>query len=124
VVTLPSLPLCQDPLCTGHLGKFTSCRSEALWVASLEGFDKTTGNTEAHGHFALLHFPEDQDIDVSDNPCWQHNVTVPCGWYIVETQESGAVYHAEYDTEEEARKAFSFEEARYGEWLNVNEPED
>jgi len=111
-------PVCSHPLCTGHLGKFPTCLTEALWVASLDGGDDSTGTTEAHGHYTLLNFPDTEDIDISNAPEWQHMVTVHSGWYIVECQDSGAVYHAEYADETEARQAFLVEERRYAQWEN------
>lgn len=109
---------CTDTQCEGHLGKFQSCLTEALWTASLEGGDDETGETEAHGHYVLLHFPEAENIDISNNPPWTcHMVAVPAGWYIVETMSSGAVYHSEYGDEAEAYAALRVEDDRYMEWL-------
>jgi hypothetical protein len=110
---------CSVAGCSGHLGKFADCIAEAVWTASLDGVDWTeqTGSTEYEGHYALMHFPEDEQVDVPDGPA----VPVPAGWYLTITAESGAVDVTRYDTEEEARVPFAEADKRYGEWLEQND---
>lgn len=109
---------CTDTQCEGHLGKFQSCLTEALWTVSLDGTQEDqTGDVDAYGYYVLLHFPDAEHIDISDNPpLTRHMVEVPAGWYVVETMSSGAVYHSEYGDEAEAYRAFKLEVDRYEEW--------
>ena len=52
--THTSLPTCDWEHCDGHLGKFQSCRDEALFELSLDGFYDSTGDVEFEGHFTLI----------------------------------------------------------------------
>ena len=87
--------------CAGHLGKFQSCRDEAIWSESLDQayWERTTGNVEFRGHFTLMHYGEDTPVatDGASLAEAQTIVTVKAGWYIVEDTNSGAVYvHTTY----------------------------
>lgn len=111
---------CDNAGCAGHLGKFQSCLSEALWEASLEGSDRTTGSSEFEGHFALQHYPDNETATLGNGV----TVDIPNGWYIVETAESGAVWTSHYPSEAEALRVFNAADERYGEWLDTEESED
>lgn len=115
------MSMCDTEGCQGHLGKFQDCVSEAVWETTLDGTGETTGTVEFEGHLTLTEFPEDEELTI-DPDGDNIKVTVPAGWYLVESRESGAVYVTRHDTEAEARKIFDAADARYCEWSEVNEP--
>ncbi len=111
---------CDETGCTGHLGKFPDCQTEALWTVSLDsGQDEQTGSVDAHGWFALMIMTSDKPVELDDG----RTVTVPAGNYMVGTNDQGFVWSWQYDTEAEARKDFETADNEYGEWLDANEPE-
>lgn len=103
---------CDNPTCTGHLAKFDDCRAEALYVASLDSADETTGTTDYRGHFALLIMTEAETLPVDDGV----TVEVPAGNYVVQSHDSGAISLITFDTEAEARALMDSESDLYGEW--------
>jgi hypothetical protein len=108
---------CEATGCPGHLGKFDSCRDEALWSMSLDTFgDDTTGDTEYDGYYVrvLVDGPEDVDVD-------GRKITVPAGKYIVRTAPAGFVTVTEYDTDKEVNDAFGDVRAAYEEWVGQDE---
>lgn len=109
---------CDQDGCTGHLGKFEDCLSEAIWQQSLDGGNASTGTTEYQGHLVLMIYPEPETEKLDDGP----TVTIPAGAYIVYSHELGFVRLWKYDSEEAARKEFDEYDERYGEWLDENEP--
>lgn len=114
------LSKCDTDGCTGHLGKFDDCQTEALWTLSLDsGADETTGSTDAHGWYALFIMTSDEPVTLDD----ERTVTVPVGNYILCTNDQGFVRSWQYDTEAEARQAFAMADRAYGSWLDENEPE-
>jgi len=110
---------CDHAGCEGHLGKFSSCLTEALWQSTLDGTDESTGTTEAYGHYSLMLFNFDEALPLGEG----RTITVPAGAYIVACYESGAVFSQKYGTEAEARKDFEDHERDYGEWLDKEESE-
>ena len=110
---------CDQEGCQGHLGKFSSCRDEALYVMSLDGMDEMTGDVEYEGHFTLVVRSEDTRVMLSDD--MTPIVTVPAGSYIVQSTEQGFVYSIEYQTEELARRDFQQTDDAYAAWLDDDE---
>ena len=119
VVMFGSVPKCGQDGCTGHLGKFDSCQTEALWQMSLDGGDETTGESDFEGHLTLVLVdePYDERLDVDEVVI----VTIPAGAYLVESLSSGAVYSMRYDTEAGARIVFEEADARYSAWLDADD---
>jgi hypothetical protein len=91
---------CEQESCTGHLGKFSSCRDEALYVMSLDGTNETTGDVEYEGYYTLI------VLTVAVTWLLGVPVTVPAGSYIVSENSQGFVYGTEYATEALAREDF------------------
>jgi hypothetical protein len=100
--------------CAGHLGKFDSCRDEALYLATLDqgDADRTVGEMDFGCHASLLTLDGDEwlPIDGAD-------VLVPAGSYIVEAVDSGAVYVGAYSSLHEANAEMDRVEALYEAWL-------
>ena len=113
------LPRCEQDGCTGHLGKFDSCQTEALWQMSLEGGDETTGESDFEGHLTLIVLPEDYFETLEDGP----TVAIPAGAYLVESSSSGAVYSMHYANEAAARIVFDEADERYSAWLDQDDEE-
>lgn len=103
---------CTQPGCTGHLGKFQDCQSEAIWTLSLDGGDAETGTSEFEGHFTLVIVTDTETVLVEGTGL----VVVPLGTYIVEDTNSGAVYVHTFDTETEARAKMAEADAAYAKW--------
>lgn len=89
-MTTPRYPVCGHAGCTGHVGKFSSCRDDVVWQATLDSADETFGDTDWHGHWAMVH--------VGDDPSWvgtPGDSEVPLrpepGVYVVFTAPSGRV---------------------------------
>ena len=106
---------CEQDGCTGHLGKFGDCQTEALWQISLDGGDESTGTSEFEGYVTLIVVPVDgwHEKIMGDDKI---DVLIPEGAYLTTDTNSGAVYSERYDTEREAREVFAGYEARYAEW--------
>lgn len=101
--------------CAGHLGKFSSCQTEALYEISLDGGDDATGSTEAYGHFTLILLDSSLAVEIISD---ERTVIVPAGAYIVESTEQGFVYAHEYETESDARADFRACEDEYSAWFD------
>lgn len=112
------LSRCDQDGCTGHLGKFSSCLHEALWELSMDGWGTSTGRTEAHGHFTAITLDEPHEHDLGGV-----KVMIPAGWYMVTEDDHGFVYVITYASAAELDQAFDEQDQRYGEWLEINEPE-
>ncbi len=112
-----SLGTCFTIGCVGHLGKYDSCEVEALHAISLDPGSETTGDVEAHGHFTLIEIPEADRSYTFEPHSGGHTIEIEAGWWIVAGNSQGFVSADHYATEEEARKVFAEEEARYAEWL-------
>ena len=104
---------CAQEGCTGHLGKFDSCQTEALYGLTMDGGDETTGDTDFEGHLTFMVLGHDQTVELWDGVI----VTVPAGAYIVEGLDSGAVYAMSYANEAAARIVFDEADERYSAWL-------
>lgn len=111
-----ALPTCDVTGCTGHLGKYDDCVSEALDMDVYSYADETTGESDAPCGYNALHLVKEAYPMVLDDG---HTVTVPPGNYIQTTNSQGFVSLATYDTEAEARKVFDAEGTAYGEWLET-----
>lgn len=107
---------CEADGCTGHLGKFGSCLSEALYELSLDGGDETTGDVDFHGHFTLLIVTEATEVTMLDGGK-ARKFTVPAGNYIVVVGESGMVEIEEYESAADASAAFRPRDDDYAAWL-------
>src|SRR5688572_24029799 len=118
---------CSQEGCTGHRGKFPTCLTEALWEISMYA-GESTGSTEAYGHFTLIHIDTEEihvmgsDLGVPEDQQGPR-VTIPAGWYMVESYESGAVIHTEHESELHATEAWTAYDEEYSAWLEINEPE-
>lgn len=106
---------CPQRGCTGHLGKFDSCRDEALYEMAASSADGTAGDTDWEGHYAYLRLPNGEEFS-EEWVAGGETVTVPAGFYIVFTSPSGWVSATRYAHEDNAREVFESIEARYMEW--------
>lgn len=116
---------CSVEGCTGHLGKFSDCLTEALWeVSMVDG--ESTGSTEAYGHYTLIHIDSDtshsmgKDLGVKDHG---PEVMISAGWYMVQATEQGFVYSWACESEAIARQQFAEVDQEYSAWLDINDPE-
>lgn len=117
---LRPLPTCEWEHCSGHLGKFDSCRDEALYEMTLDGFDESTGDSDFDGHFVRVVLDEDTAHRFEeDGP----TIIVPAGHYLVESANSGAV-SVWVGTETEIQQHFDHFAARYEEWSDEERDED
>jgi hypothetical protein len=106
-------PTCDEPGCLGHVGKFDSCLSAAVWTNSLDGSDEGTGSVDFRGHLSLCLYPKAADATLDDG----RTVPIPAGYYTVWESSTGQVYLTGYETEEAAREEFAAADREYGEWL-------
>ena len=110
---------CGQEGCQGHLGKFDSCRDEALYVMSLDGTDETTGDVEYEGYYVLIVLDASATVNLDDDaPDGTPQVTVPAGSYIVTENGQGFVSVYTYETEALAREDFKRAEDAYSAWLD------
>lgn len=107
------------PGCTGHLGKFEDCVTEALYGITMEdGHDRSTGTVDWDVWCALLltftagHPPYQVDAG------W---IGIPVGSYVVYTNDQGFAWSRHYRTEAEATAEFDRIDALYGAWLEVSD---
>jgi hypothetical protein len=120
-VTRPPLPRCAHPGCEGHLSKFSSCLDEWLFECSMEGSSETFGDTDWHGHYAI--------VEVSADPSWAsppedfggHAIVPATGVYVVLTHPSGVVDVWRYDTTAECETDMSDIRAAYEAWIAEEE---
>ena len=101
---------CDNLTCTGHLGKYDSCRDEGLDAIAMD--EGGTGDTSFEGYVSapiVVSEPEAIDED------WI-SVTIPVGVYIVTHHNSGAVSVESFDDEASARAAYACAEARWAAW--------
>lgn len=118
---------CSQEGCKGHLGKFPTCLTEALWEWTMLGAGDSTGSVEAYGHYTLIHVDEATDHDIGEYLGVEDHgpvVPVPVGWYMVIVNDQGAVDHVEYADEASAMEVFTAVERDYSAWLDVNEPDE
>lgn len=101
--------------CTdSHVGKFDSCRDEALYELTMDGTGETTGDVEAYGHhtIVILHNSDNRLVEL----CCGRSVGVSPGAYIVTQTSSGSVIVASFDNETSARVEFSRLSGQYETW--------
>lgn len=112
---MSDLPKCDDADCAGHLGKFDSCRAEAVYSWAMDGAaDESTGDSDYEGHFSLFIVTEPTGGDVDGRV-----VLVPAGNYILHSATSGAVSLWTYDTPEAARAVYEAAQKAYDTWDQV-----
>lgn len=102
------------PGCTGHLGKFQDCTSEALWSLSLDsGQDATTGDVDWDAWVALfLDFtPGHPPIRVDAG--W---IGIPPGSYLLYSNDRGYVWSSVAMSAAQARQEFDRIDVLYDEW--------
>lgn len=115
---------CTQDGCTGHLGKFPDCLTEALWEVSMFAGD-STGNTEAYGHYTLIHVDGDESHTMGADlgaPVPGPVVSLPAGWYMVCTNDQGFVWLESWAASEEteATSRFADLDHEYCQWLEIN----
>lgn len=106
--------LCSQEGCTGHLGKFQSCRDEAIWQQTLDGGDRETGSVDYDGHYTLMIYDRPDTVVIDDGS--NRSVEVPAGNYVVHNTPSGAVYVYDYKTATAARRDMDKFERLYLQW--------
>lgn len=118
-----SLGTCDTANCAGHLGKFPDCLTEALWAASMNGMDETTGSTEWSVHVTMVAFYKPEVLSVDGQAEWSDaQVTVEPGVYLVFTNDQGRVWHEAYPIDSSAgRDRFTALDADYGAWVGDDE---
>jgi hypothetical protein len=117
--THTTLPTCEWEHCPGHLGKFQSCRDEALFELSLDGFYDSTGDVEFEGHFTLITLDDPAEVEMFGHDGGP-TFTVEPGTYIVESTNSGAVYVSDTDPDY-LHCFFRGADQRYSQWLDPEE---
>ena len=80
---------CATPGCTGHLGKFSDCVSEAVADHAAEWADDQTGDTDwSSGHLAMITFDDADTLPVDGD----RSVPILAGTYLVWTATTGRVH--------------------------------
>lgn len=103
---------CGTEGCTGHLGKFPDCVTEAIWELSLDTImDFDTGSTDFEGHYSLMNFDFDEMHELEDG----RSVLIPAGLYLIVTSSSGAVFNWA-GSDEQLRQEFARAEQAYADW--------
>jgi len=108
------LPKCETNGCTGHLGRFSSCRDESVWEGSLEDYS-SFGDVDWDAHYARYD-AVDNEAELLDEPDNPRMVEIPTGYYVVQTHTSGMVSVWRYDTEAEREAVLEPLEEAYGKW--------
>jgi hypothetical protein len=114
------------------MGKFDSCRDEALWTISVDyDADETTGEVDYEGYYGLIVLERDEDWTLDLDPSQPReegqldtdglSVTVPAGSYIVTENSQGFVSVYTYDSEKLAREDFKRADDAYSAWLDQDE---
>lgn len=107
----PKYPTCGHQGCVGHVGKFSSCLDEVIWYSTLDSADETFGDTDWHGHYAMVVVSDDDSF--TDTPESSETPLKPePGVYVVFTAPSGLV---SVDYLGNASGVMADFEARYGE---------
>jgi hypothetical protein len=102
---------CDAPGCTGHLGKFDDCRTEALYDLALDVSD-WHGSTEWDISAAFLEFGEPESLPLSDG----RTIAVPIGFYGVACNDQGFVWSIRYSTLAAMMDAQAEIDEAYGRW--------
>ena len=107
--------ICRVTECSGHVGKFADCASEALWMLSLDGSESDTGSVEDGFDFlSLVIVKEPTGVALQDG----REVTLVPGSYLVFCSEQGFVNVIRYDLESEARQAYDRCDRAYADYLD------
>lgn len=113
--------------CTGHLGKFTDCRTEALYIASLVWQPEQTGSVEWYVWACIMSFPTGQYLTVDGGDEVEHpdsvgrgTIWIPAGAYVLTEDDRGFVQieASPEDGHGSARARFDQIEADYATWLD------
>lgn len=111
---------CDYPACTGHLGKFPDCLTEALY-SSPDWEDDFTGSTEWSVYAQLFLFDESGQTPASTTGM-DHDVYIPAGTYsIVTSDDHGFVDRTDYPSKTLAQNAFNEIDRAYSAWLDTEE---
>lgn len=85
-----TVPRCSTPGCTGHLGRFSDCLSEAVYDVSIDSADYTTGDSDWTYHVAYVDTREwplhDRAVDSGGV-----ELIIPKGTFLVYAYGSGVV---------------------------------
>jgi hypothetical protein len=81
------LPKCDYPKCQGHLGKFDSCRDEALYMQALAYDAEYYGDSDDYTVMLLAVYGPVIDFSLGDNS----PILISEGAYSIITASSGAV---------------------------------
>jgi hypothetical protein len=103
---------CETPGCTGHLGKFDDCLSEALYDCALDDASNWVGSTDFGISAAFLSFDDGETLPIGDGG----TIAVPPGFYAVAVDASGFVYKYVYESETEQVAERERIESAYAEW--------
>jgi len=109
--------MCENPTCEGHLGKFASCRDEALYEITLDG-DESTGSVDFEGYLSLVVIEKLEHVWVTPHDGSLLTVGLEPGAYLIHECSNGFISVDHYETEQEARDIFNVADIAYGEWLN------
>lgn len=104
-------PTCGHPGCIGHVGKFSSCRDEVLWQHTLDSAEETFGDTDWHGHYAMVYVGDDASWTATPESS-EVPLTPAPGVYVILTAPSGRVA---VDYLGDAPAVMADFEAKYGE---------
>lgn len=110
-----SVARCDHPQCEGHLGKFQSCRDEALYFASMEA-DASAGSCDYEGHVALVTLETAEVLPITEGSDTPHEIEIEAGHYVIGTATSGAVDVTRYDTLTEATAIIDNAADRHYRW--------
>lgn len=102
---------CDQSGCGGHFAGFSSCRDLALYITSNDNFDANCGDMDFEGYYTLMLVQQPVKVDLDGIA-----VTVPAGHYIIHEMPRSEVLVRSYDTEAEARTAYTAFERRYHAW--------
>lgn len=118
-------PTCGIPGCSGHLGKFDDCLSEALWNMGTDYADEYGGDSSGPCGYSML-FLFDESTRLSKlfkhwSELYVPDFVIGSGTYVMLTEhDSGRIYRESFETEQEARAAFDAHDRAYGEWSEAN----
>lgn len=104
---------CQQLGCTGHLGKYDSCRDEALHALSLDAHD-WVGESDYGLTVTPVVLTEPVTVTLYGG---QPTVTVPAGAYLVEEDDRGFVMVQERVSAEDLAQVVEAHRQLYAAWL-------
>ena len=119
---------CDFIYCEGHLGKFSSCRDEAIYALALD--ERWDGDVDFGVCWTVVDYAQDLyyglnsgEVDVSladGGTTWwvdETPVKIPAGVYLVETNDQGFVYVNRWPEQWDADLLIGWE-SKYAEWLD------